>query len=233
MTIHGGFFVGRRPTALPVWGVPATKLICLDCDSTLSAIEGIDELARRRGLAVLGRVEEMTNDAMEGRLPVESVFERRLELIEPRREDLAAVGLRYVETVEPTARETIAALVKRGWTPVIVSGGFTPAIQPLADYLGVARIEAVELKFTAEGEYDGFDETSPTARSGGKPEVVARLKAELQPEITVMVGDGVSDLEAKAQVDRFIGFGRYVIRPRVRAEADIFIMSLAELLKVL
>ena len=82
----------------------ATKLICLDCDSTLSAIEGIDELARLRGLAVLGRVEEMTNDAMEGRLPVESVFERRLELIEPRREHVAAVGRKYVETVEPTAR---------------------------------------------------------------------------------------------------------------------------------
>jgi phosphoserine phosphatase len=213
--------------------VPATKLICLDCDSTLSAIEGIDELARLRGLAVLGRVEEMTNDAMEGRLPVESVFERRLELIEPRREDLTAVGRRYVETVEPTARETIAALVARGWTPVIVSGGFTQAIQPLADFLGVTRIEAVELKFTAEGEYDGFDETAPTSRSGGKAEVVYRLRAELKPEITVMIGDGVSDLEAKPHVDRFIGFGRYVVRPKVKAEADLFITSLAYLLEIL
>ena len=216
-----------------MWGVPATKLICLDCDSTLSAIEGIDELARLRGLAVLGRVEEMTNDAMEGRLPVESVFERRLELIEPRREDLAAVGRKYVETVEPTARATIAALMARGWTVVIVSGGFTQAIQPLADYLGVTRIEAVELKFTAEGEYDGFDETAPTARSGGKPEIVARLKAELKPETTVMVGDGVSDLEAKPQVDRFVGFGGYIVRAKVKAGADVFITSLAELLKIL
>ena len=209
--------------------MPATKLICLDCDSTLSAIEGIDELARLRGLAVLGRVEEMTNDAMEGRLPVESVFERRLELIEPRREDLDAVGQKYIETVEPTARETIAVLIKRGWTPVIVSGGFTDAIRPLADFLGVTRVEAVVLNFTAEGDYDGFDEASPTARSGGKAEVVARLRAELKPEITVMVGDGVSDLEAKPHVDRIIGYGGYVVRPKVKAGADAFIMSLAEL----
>jgi phosphoserine phosphatase len=213
--------------------VPATKLICLDCDSTLSAIEGIDELARLRGLAVLGRVEEMTNDAMEGRLAIERVFERRLELIEPRREDLAAVGRKYIETVEPTARATIAALVARGWTPVIVSGGFVQAIQPLADFLGVTRIEAVELKFTADGTYDGFDETAPTSRSGGKPEVVARLRAELKPEITVMVGDGVSDLEAKPQVDRFIGYGGFIVRPAVKAGADNFIGSLAELLNIL
>ncbi len=213
--------------------MPATKLICLDCDSTLSAIEGIDELARLRGLAVLGRVEEMTNDAMEGRLPVESVFERRLELIEPRSEDLAAVGRQYVATVEPTARDTIAALVARGWTVVIVSGGFTQAIQPLADYLGVTRIVAVELYFTPEGSYDGFDESAPTARSGGKAEVLARLREELKPETTVMVGDGVSDLEAKPQVDRFIGFGGYVVRPKVKAGADAFIVSLAELLKIL
>ena len=213
--------------------VTATKLICFDCDSTLSAIEGIDELARRRGPAVMGLVEAMTNDAMEGRIPIESVFERRLELIEPNREDLVAVGRRYIETVEPTARVTIATLVARGWTPVIVSGGFTQAIQPLADYLGVARIVAVELKFGADGGYVGYDETAPTSRTGGKAEVVAQLRREFQPVVTVMIGDGVSDLEAKPEVDRFIGFGRYVVRPKVKAEAGAFIVSLADLLTIL
>ena len=42
------------------------KLLIFDCDSTLSAIEGIDELARVRGPEVFKRVEEMTNDAMDG-----------------------------------------------------------------------------------------------------------------------------------------------------------------------
>lgn len=209
--------------------MPGPKLICFDCDSTLSAIEGIDELARRRGPDVLQRVEQMTHDAMDGRVPVESVFGRRLEIIQPRAEDVAAVGRRYVETVEPTARATIADLVTRGWTPVIISGGFTEAIRPLAEHLGVARVEAVGLKFKPDGSYAGYDAAFPTTRSGGKPEVIARLRQELHPTTIVMVGDGVSDLETKPVVDRFIGFGRYVVRPRVKAEAARFVTSLDQI----
>ncbi len=213
--------------------MPDTKLICLDCDSTLSALEGVDELARLRGPEILARVEQMTNDAMDGRVAVEAVFGRRLEIIQPRRADVAAVGRRYVETIEPTARATLAELRARGWTAVIVSGGFTPAIRPLADLLGVTRVEAVELFFAEDGSYRGYDAAFPTTRSGGKSEVIRRLRAELQPVRTVMVGDGVSDLEASPAVDRFIGFGRYVARPRVQTEAAGFIRSLDELLQLL
>ena len=63
-------------------------LICFDCDSTLSSIEGIDELGRARGAAVFAEVEAMTNDAMNGKLPVEAVFGRRLEIIRPTRADV-------------------------------------------------------------------------------------------------------------------------------------------------
>lgn len=210
-----------------------TKLICFDCDSTLSAIEGIDELARGRGPEIFARVETMTNDAMNGKLPVEAVFGRRLEIIQPRQQDVAAIGRRYIETIEPTAQATIATLVARGWTPIILSGGFRQVIAPLAAMLGIGRIEAVDLFFDAEGNYLGHDENYPTTRSGGKPEIIARLKKEFQPAETVMVGDGVSDLETKSVVDRFVGFGRYTVRPKVQAEAGAFIYSLDELLKLL
>ena len=205
------------------------QLICFDCDSTLSAIEGIDELARVRGPEIFAQVEAMTNDAMNGKLPVEAVFGRRLEIIQPRRADVVAVGRRYVETVEPTAKETMAALVARGWTPVILSGGFRAAIQPLADFLGIKRVEAVDLFFQDDGRYRGYAADYPTTRSGGKPAVIAQLKQEFQPARVVMVGDGASDLEAKPAVDGFIGFGRYLAREKVRAGADAFIYSLAEL----
>lgn len=203
-----------------------TKLICFDCDSTLSAIEGIDELARVRGPEVFSQVEAMTNDAMNGKLSVQAVFGRRLEIIQPRREDVAVVGQRYIETIEPTARTTVAALQKSGWTVVVLSGGFRQAIRPLADALGVVRIEAVDLFFNADGSYRGFDTAFPTTRSGGKPEVVSALRRELKPARTVMVGDGVSDLEAKPVVDLFVGFGRYTEREKVKMGAQHFIHSL-------
>jgi phosphoserine phosphatase len=209
------------------------KLICFDCDSTLSAIEGVDELARACGPEAFAQVEAMTNDAMDGRMTLESVFGRRLEIIRPGRADVTAIGRRCLETIEPTAQAPVAALVARGWTPVIVSGGFRQVIQPLAAALGIERIEAVDLFFDTEGRYRGYDENFPTTRSGGKRETIVRLKREWSPVQTVMVGDGVSDLETKPVVDRFIGFGRYVRRDIVRQSADVFIASLDELVSLL
>jgi len=225
--------LARTGLAACLGPVTPVKLIIFDCDSTLSAIEGIDELARVRGPEVFQQVETMTHDAMEGRIPVESVFGRRLEIIRPTRADAAAIGARYIATVEPTARATIAGLKARGWTPVIVSGGFRPCIRPLADFLGIDRVEAVELYFDAAGAYAGYDRDFPTTRSGGKPEIVARLKAELGPERIVAVGDGVSDLEMKPEVDLFAGFGGYVVRAPVRAGAPVFIRQLHELANLL
>ena len=205
------------------------KLIIFDCDSTLSAIEGIDELGRVRGPEVFARVEAMTHDAMNGKLAVEAVFGERLRIIQPRAADVAAVGRQYVETVEPTAVATLAALRATGWTPMILSGGFRNAIRPLADYLGIARVEAVDLYFDATGNYAGFDEAYPTTRSGGKPEIIRALKAEMKPARVVMVGDGASDLETTPEVDLFVGFGRYVAREKVRKQAAAFVFSLDEI----
>ncbi len=90
-------------------------------------------------------------------------------------------------------------------------------------------MEAVDLFFDGAGEYAGYDEAYPTTRSGGKPEVVRALKAELRPARVVMVGDGVSDLETRPEVDLFVGFGRYMAREKVRAGAAAFVHALEEI----
>ena len=205
------------------------KLICFDCDSTLSGIEGIDEMGRLRGPRIFADVEAMTNDAMNGKIPLESVFGGRLEIIRPTRSDVAAIAQQYIAAVEPTAASTVRTLQSRGWTAAIISAGFTDAIRPLAELLGIAVIKAVDLRFAADGSYVGFDESFPATRSGGKPIIARALKREFAAERIVTVGDGVSDLETKPEVDLFVGFGRYVTRPRVQREADKFIRSLDEL----
>jgi phosphoserine phosphatase len=203
------------------------KLICFDCDSTLSSVEGIDELARLRGPEIFRQVEALTEDAMNGKIRIEEIFGLRLTAIRPTKDDAAAVGRRYMGSVEPTAKATIAALAGKGWTSVIISGGFRQAIRPLADFLGVQRVEAVDLYFEADGTYKGYDSEYPSTRSGGKVDIVNRLRGEFRPEKVVMVGDGVSDLETVPVVDLFVGFGGFATRERVKREAKAFVTSLA------
>ena len=208
------------------------KLICFDCDSTLSSVEGIDELARLRGPEIFATVEALTEDAMNGKIRIEEIFKLRLEAIRPTREDAAAIGRRYLETMEPTAKAAVDAFQAMGWTPVIISGGFRQAIRPLADALGIARIEAVDLYFAEDGTYKGFDADYPSTRSGGKIDIINTLRSELSPERVVMIGDGVSDLETKPVVDLFVGFGGFTTRDRVKRESEVFVTSLSAVTKL-
>ena len=58
-------------------------------------------------------------------------------------------------------------------------------------------------------QFVGFDRTQPTCRQGGKPEVIKDLRSIHPYDTVVMVGDGITDLEA-AQVeggaDFFVGY---------------------------
>ncbi|GAA5497145.1 phosphoserine phosphatase [Rubritalea halochordaticola] len=209
------------------------KLAVFDCDSTLSSIEGIDELARAKGPKTFSEVEALTNAAMNGEIPLDEVFARRLEIIQPDLATCEKVARLYIETVEPTAKETLDQLKAEGWTPIILSGGFKRLIEPLAAHLEVDRIEAVPLNLDDEGNYISFDATYPTTYNGGKPEIIRQLKAEFSPKKVIMIGDGVSDLETKSEVDSFIGFGRYTPRPKVQEGADHFIISLEQLIALL
>lgn len=205
------------------------KLVIFDCDSTLSAIEGIDELARMRGPALFAKIEAMTRDAMEGVLPLDQIFGRRLSLIRPTRTELEQVARQYIAHIEPTALATVTELRQAGWMPVIVSGGYTQAIRPLADLLGITRVEAVSIKFAADGGFAGYDETHQASRAGGKPAIVQHLRREFAAARVVMVGDGASDAETREVVDLFVGFGRYAERPAVKARAHHFIHRLDQL----
>jgi phosphoserine phosphatase len=211
----------------------ATKLIIFDCDSTLSAIEGIDELAREKGTTIFNEVVALTNAAMNGKVSLDEVFARRLEIIQPDLATCEKVEQLYIDTIEPTAFETISTLKQRGYTPIILSGGFKRLIEPLAVVLGIERIEAVPLDLDEDGNYVKFDTSYPTTYNGGKPEIIAKLKEEFSPERIIMVGDGVSDLETKPKVDLFIGYGKYTDREKVREGADYFIYSLADLLEII
>lgn len=205
------------------------KILFLDCDSTICAIEGVDELAALRGPEVEKKVIELTNQAMDGTVPIDEVFARRLDLIEPSREMCAQVATMYIEKISPHASEVITQLQNEGWEVIIISGGFTPVIEPLANQLGIKKTYAVDLDFDKVGNYQGFDKESPTARNGGKPDIIRTFKEGNPSLTTVMMGDGISDLETNTVVDLFIGYGGVVSRDAVKKAATAFVTDFRDL----
>ncbi len=195
--------------------------VCFDCDSTLSRVEGIDELARRNGM--FDQVAELTNAAMNGDLALEDVYENRLALIKPDRLSIEWLAQLYIDEVVAGARETVAALQGHGKQVHIVSGGLRQAILPLAKFLGVplSQVHAVDIEFSDGGDYQGFAKSSPLAKSGGKAQICRQI---INGNGTLaMVGDGKTDLEAKSAGATVIGFGGVVAREAVRAQADFFV----------
>jgi len=114
----------------------------------------------------------------------------------------------------------------------LISGGFRSIIAPIANQLNipVENIYANRLKFYYTGEYAGFDENSPTSRSGGKAMVIDMLKKTHGYNNLVLIGDGMTDLEACPPADAFIGYGGNVIREEVKLKANWFITDFNELI---
>lgn len=204
-------------------------VICFDCDSTLSKIEGIDELARRVGLAE--EMSKLTDLAMNGIVPLQDVYGRRLEAIKPDRASINWVAELYITKIVDGTQEVFNTLLAQGKTVHIISGGLRQAIMPLAAFLGVAEnhVHAVDVYFNADGSYRGFDEASPLARAGGKAEVVGALKGHGS---IVMIGDGKTDMEAKQAGATVIGFGGVADRQIVRELADFYTVE-SNLLSIL
>ena len=83
-----------------------SRSVVFDCDSTLSAIEGIDELAAEHADEIRG----LTDAAMDGSLPLVEVYGRRLEIIRPTRQAVDDLSTLYIQRLVEDARETVAGL---------------------------------------------------------------------------------------------------------------------------
>lgn len=202
--------------------VPKAKLLFVDCDSTLSAIEGIDELARLSDPAIFAEVVALTHAAMNGDVRLDEVFGKRMEIIRPDKSMADEVSRLYIEHIVPGAREFIGLAQSKGWIPVILSGGFEPLIRPLAHLLGIRHVEAVPLFLNESGTYAGYGTDYPTTRNLGKNEIIREWKQATRPARVVMIGDGISDLETKSDVDLMVGFGGIVAREKVRRGAGVW-----------
>jgi phosphoserine phosphatase len=195
-------------------------VICFDCDSTLSKIEGIDELANWAGVGEA--MVRLTDAAMNGELPLEAVYGKRLENIQPNRASIEKLGDLYIKQIVDGVKTVFATLIGQSREVHVISGGLRQAILPLAGLLGVpeSHVHAVDVHFNADGSYNGYDADSLLARSGGKGEVCKQLLRDRKS--LVIIGDGKTDMEAKQPGVTVIGFGGVCSRQVVRESADYF-----------
>jgi phosphoserine phosphatase len=214
-------------------------LVFFDCDSTLSTIEGIDELARLKGKEQ--RVSLLTQKAMNGDLDLGEVYGKRLRAINPTRTQLDIIKDLYLQNIVEDAAEVLAALKFMQKQVYIISGGLLDAVRGFGERLGVSpnHIRAVELEYNelsgewwkyhdpraqAQQTYLDYDD-SPLTVSAGKPEIVRELAGDTWGR-RILIGDGTSDLATKGNgVDLFVGYGGVVVREKVERDADVFIYS--------
>lgn len=213
-------------------------LIFFDCDSTLSSIEGIDELAKLKGKEL--RVGLLTQKAMDGDLDLEEVYGKRLQAIRPTRGQLKAVEELYWETIVPDVQAVLDALRFLDKHVFIISGGLAEPVRGFGKRLGVPpeNIRAVELEYNElsgdwwryyepgtrhKQTYLDYDE-GPLTVTSGKPDIIRELAGKKHGR-RMMIGDGSSDLATRSVVDLFVGFGGVVAREKVQREAEVFIRS--------
>ena len=207
---------------------PRFESVVIDVDSTLAGIEGIDRLAARRGPEVAARVAALTDRAMRGEIPLESVYAERLALIRPTWDEVDALAQEYLASIAPGAAASLAALRGACVQIAVVSGGLREAILPLARrlYIPPECVFAVSVSFNDRGEYVEIDASSPLTTQRGK-EIIVRTLALSAPVLAV--GDGATDLAMKPAVDAFAAYTGFVRREAVVSAADFEIDSFARL----
>ncbi|MFN2564154.1 MAG: HAD-IB family phosphatase [Gemmatimonadaceae bacterium] len=208
--------------------IPRFRAVVIDVDSTLCGIEGIDWLAARRGPHVAREIALLTERAMNGEIPLDSIYGGRLGLVRPAAAEVAELGRAYVEALAPGAREAIFRMRGEGVALALVSGGIRQAIRPLARELGFSEgsLHAVSVSFDDEGVYCGYDTQSPLTNQRGKKALVAALGL---PRPVLAVGDGATDAAMREATDAFAAFTGFVRRERVVHSADYVVSSFRQL----
>lgn len=204
--------------------------IVFDCDSTLSRVEGIDELAGTQ--AVRDEITRLTEQAMSTTGLSVELYQQRLELVRPNRQRLVELGEQYYQQRSPDIEAVLAVLRSLNKALYVISAGVNPSVALFAKRLGFERsaVHAVDIHFDAQGEYLDFDANSPLVERNGKREIITQIKRQ-HPRV-VHIGDGLNDIEAMDLVTRFIGYGGACYRKNI-ARLSEFYLTEASLLPML
>ena len=173
------------------------KLIAMDMDSTLLAIESIDEIADM--LNIKAQVAEITQQTMQGKIDFEESLVRRTALLQGLHQD--ALQRVYDERVKlsPGAEIMLQKAKLAGLKTMVISGGFTFFTERIKAKLGldfaaanVLDIKDHQLTGEVQGEIIGRQ---------GKAQVLRQVceALGLKREQVITIGDGANDLDMMSE----------------------------------
>ncbi len=192
----------------------AKRLVVFDVDSTLIQGEVIEMLAAHAGCE--DEVREITEEAMRGELDFTESLERRVACLAGLPEsalDEVADNL----TLTPGARTTIRTLKRIGFRCGVVSGGFTPIIERLAEDLGLDfyvanNLEVEDGKLTGRVVGDVIDRPGKAKALRGFAEQFGIPLSQC-----VAIGDGANDIDMLGTAGLGVAFNA---KPALREVAD-------------
>ena len=190
-------------------------LVVMDMDSTLIAIECIDEIADMQGIKP--QVAAITAAAMRGEIDFPESLRRRVALLAGLPESALARVYDERLVLSPGAESLLAATRRAGIKSLLVSGGFRFFSERLKQRLGLDYTCANEFEIR-DGRLTG-QVLGHIVGAQEKPRELVRLRQELglSREHVIAIGDGANDLPMLREAGVSIA---YHAKPVVKAEAD-------------
>ena len=193
----------------------AKRLLVADMDSTIIGQECIDELADYAGFKP--EVAAITERAMQGELDFAAALNERVALLAGL--PVATIGECLAERIRPNpgAATLVKTMRARGAHTVLVSGGFTDFVGPIAQAIGFADYRANALARDGDrlaGTVEGGIVDSAVKRS---VLIAERERLGLAAHDVMALGDGANDLPMVVEA----GLGvAYRAKPVLAAAAD-------------
>ena len=195
-------------------------LLAADMDSTMIAVECIDELADFAG--VRAEVAAVTEQAMSGELDFEAALDARVALLAGLEEAVLDRCREQRVRFNPGAHTLVATMRRHRAYALLVSGGFTRFAEPIAAAIGFDDSASNHL-LVADGRLTGMV-AKPIVDAVGKREAMARAAARRGIDLadTLAVGDGANDIPMIEAAGLGVAFHA---RPALAARSDARIDS--------
>ncbi|MFA9461976.1 phosphoserine phosphatase SerB [Thiohalorhabdus methylotrophus] len=198
----------------PLAVTPEPGLLMMDMDSTLLAVECIDEIAEHAG--VKEQVAAITERAMNGELDFKGSLVERVKMLEGLSESVLDSVYRERIVPNPGARRLVETARGLGFKVAVVSGGFTYFTDRLTedfqlDFTNANVLEVADGRLTGRvlGDIVDGERKAATLRE-------LRDRLGLSSEQLMVMGDGANDLSMIGEAGLGLAFHA---KPVVRAQA--------------